>query len=435
MNLVASSLLVGRDRPLRQLARTLDEASAGMGRLVLVSGEPGVGKTSLATVALAEAARRGATTATGVCWDAAGTPALWPWVQMLRALRSAVGPDGWKQAAGAGREALDRLIDSDSHLAVDAGEFHLFDAVLQLLSALTAATPVALLVDDLQWADAASVKLLEFVQRHAGHLPILVVATYRADVLAAASHPRRDDVAVLAQKALTIVLGGLDNDGIQQLRDRLGVTTTVAEAEHLRRLTGGNPFFVIESAAYTSPAESLGVQHAIDHRIDALGDLERKVLTVASVVGRAVPDAVLTAVVGAEATAALTTITRSGLMQLDGATHSFVHDLVRDTIRTRLSNNERRTVHASIVRAAAINEVAKTLLPAQIAWHATQAIPEIPAADAVELLEAAALDATARLTHEAAGRQLQEAAALAGVGDSARLTLASGHAYLRAGEL
>ena len=88
------------------------------------------------------------------------------------------------------------------------------------------------------------------------------------------------------------------------------------------------------------------------------------------------------------------------------------------------------------MRAAAIDEVAATLLPAQIAWQATQAIPEVPADHAVELLEAAALDATARLTHEAAGRHLEEAAALAaGAGDSARLTLASGHAYLRAGEL
>ena len=83
------------------------------------------------------------------------------------------------------------------------------------------------------------------------------------------------------------------------------------------------------------------MQHAIDHRIDALADLERKVLTVASVVGRAVPDAVLIAVVGAEATGALTNITRSGLMHQDGGTHSFVHDLVRETIRNRLSNDER----------------------------------------------------------------------------------------------
>ena len=93
MSLVVPSRLVGRDQPLRQLVRALDEASAGIGRLVLVSGEPGVGKTSLATVGLAEAERRGATTATGVCWDGAGAPGLWPWVQILRALRSAVWED------------------------------------------------------------------------------------------------------------------------------------------------------------------------------------------------------------------------------------------------------------------------------------------------------------------------------------------------------
>ena len=77
-------------------------------------------------------------------------------------------------------------------------------------------------------------------------------------------------------------LAGLDNDGIRQLRDQLGAPTTIAEAEHLRRLTGGNPFFVIESVAFPDPIESLGVRRAIDRRVDALGDIERAVLAVAS---------------------------------------------------------------------------------------------------------------------------------------------------------
>jgi AAA ATPase domain len=436
VGVVSGSPLVGRDLPLRQVVRALDDAGAGMGRLVLISGEAGVGKTSLATEALAEAERRGARVATGTCWDGAGTPGLWPWIQLLRALCSAVGPEGWSRASGSGQEALDRLIQADPQLATSAVEFHLFDAVLQLLVHLTSEAPVALVVDDLQWADSASVQLLEFVQRHAGNLCLLIIGTYRADELANASHPRRDAVAELARTARTIALGGLDNEAIRQLRDRLGAPTTVAEAEHLRRLTGGNPFFVIESTAYPSPIESLGVRRAIEHRIDALGARERAVLSVASIVGRVVPDAVVHAVVGDDSAAALAVITHAGLMDAAKGTHAFVHDLVRETIVAQLTDDERRSLHAAIVRATSDEAVAITLLPAQIAWQAAQAVPEIPAAYAVELLEAAALDASRRQTHEAAGRHLEAAAALAADRtDAARLTLASGQAYLRAGEL
>jgi hypothetical protein len=433
---VSPSQLVGRDLPMRQLERALDDAGAGMGRLVLISGEPGVGKTSLAIEALTLAQRRGARTATGVCWDGAGTPGLWPWIQVLRELRSAVGSEGWARASGAGQQALDRLIDAGPEKEPITVEFHVFDAVRQLLVGLAADAPLALLFDDLQWADSASVQLLAFALRHTGHLPLLLVATYRSDELADPDHPLRDPLAELAGYARTIALSGLDNEGIRQLRDRLGAPTSLSEAEHLRRLTGGNPFFIIESMSYSSPAESIGVRRAIEHRIEALGEPEREVLTVASIVGRVVPDAVVLSVVGDGATEALDAIEQAGLMEAGEGTHTFVHDLVRETVVGRLPDDRRRPLHAAIVRAAATEEVSTSLLPAQIAWQATQAVPDIPTDRAVELLEAAALDASARQTHEAAGRHLEEAAALSADRRTARrLTQESGEAYLRAGEL
>jgi len=142
--------LVGRDQPLRQLVRALDDATAGHGPAGAGVGEPGVGKTSRWAVPwLRRAARRqggyrcvlgrrGRSGSLALGASAAGTA-------------SSDRTDDWKRVAGPGREALDRLVDSDQHLAANA-EFHVFDAVLQLLSALAATTPVALLVDDLQWA-------------------------------------------------------------------------------------------------------------------------------------------------------------------------------------------------------------------------------------------------------------------------------------------
>jgi hypothetical protein len=426
--------LVGRQEPLSRLTRALEEAMAGIGRLVLISGEPGAGKTRLALEFLEVADGRGARSAVGACWDGAGTPGLWPWVQVLRGLRATLGDDSWSRVSRSGHDALTRLLDTDTH--GPPAEFHLFEATLQLFAQVCIERPLVIFLDDLHWGDPASLSLVDFLHRHAVHLPLLVVGTYRVDEVARLDHPQRLAIADLALKALAMPLAGLDNDAIRQLRDSLGVPTSAAGAEHLRRLTGGNPFFVIESAAFSEPMESLGVRRAVDRRVDALGDLERRALTVASAIGPEVPDALVHAVVGGDSEAALRVISDSGLMRREHGQHVFVHDLVRETMRDRLSVDERRALYARVVRAADSPALAGCLLPAQLAWLATQAVPDIATERAVALLEAAADDASARLAHEAAGRHLADAAGLThDLDEWARLTLHSGHAYHRAGAL
>ncbi len=338
--------LVGREEPLLRLRRVLDESLAGIGRLVLVSGEPGIGKTRLALEILGEAQRRGALSAVGVCWDGAGAPGMWPWVQVLRALRADLGDLGWEHAGGPGHGALTRLLDSER--PVGTADFHLFESMLQVFAEITGRRPVALLLDDVQWADPASLALLEFLHRHAAHLPLLAIATYRADELARPGHPRRTAVASLGEKAITVPLAGLDNEGICRVREHLGVHTTTAEAEHLRRLTGGNPFLVIESVALSSPSESLGVRSALNRRIDALGHRERHVLTVASFIGREAPDALVEAVAGERAEEALAAVEAAGLMRGEAGQHVFVHDLVRETMLKRVPLKDRPALYAEI---------------------------------------------------------------------------------------
>jgi hypothetical protein len=426
--------LVGREEPLGRLSRALDETISGIGRLVLISGEPGVGKTRLALEALDSAARRGARTAVGACWDGGGAPGLWPWVQVLRSLRAEIEPGHWDRATQSGRGAVTRLLDADD--SDDPTEFHLLEAILQLLTAVCEERPFVVVLDDLQWADPPSVELMEFLHRHAVHLPFLMIGTYRVDELGRLDHPVRDRLADLAQKAVTIPLAGLDNDGIRAVRAQFGVTTSTAEAEHLRRLTGGNPFFVIESVAFTEPTESLGVRRAVDRRVDALDEVDRRVLTVGSLVGREVGDPLLAVVVGDGTDAALAAVEQAGLMVAEDGRHVFVHDLVRETMRDRLSSAERRELEATIVDAADDPVVRDVLLPAQLAWLAVDAVPMVDARRAVRLLEDAAADALARLTFEEAGRHLEAAADLAAdTGARARLTLESAHAYERAGAL
>jgi len=426
--------LIGREEPLRRLTRALDEALAGIGRLVLIAGEPGVGKTRLALELLELADRKGAQSAVGACWDGAGAPGLWPWVQVLRALRASLGDNGWDRATRSGHDALTQLLDTDQ--ARPSAVFHLFEATLQLLTHVCDDRPLVVFLDDLQWADPGSLALIDFLHRHAIHLPLLVVATYRGNEVDRLDHPQREAIADLAQKAVTIPLSGLDNDGIRQLRENLGASTSTGEAEYLRRLTGGNPYFVIESAAFSDPMQSLGVRRAVDRRVEALGRIERRVLTVASVIGREVPDTLVLAVVGEGSDQALRVIESSALMRSERGQHVFVHDLVRESMRDGLAPVERRALCATVVRAASEAALAGSLLPAQLAWLATEAVPDVAPERVVALLEAAADDASARLTHEAAGRHLDQAAALSeDLDERARLTLQSANAYHSGGAL
>jgi hypothetical protein len=355
-------------------------------------------------------------------------------VQIVRSLRAARAPSDPPLQGGV--DVLAWLVDG-AGVRPDAPDvFHVFDAVMQRLVSVTALAPLVVFIDDIQWADAPSVELLEFVQRHAAHQSMLLVATYRADELADSDHPRHADVAALAQKADTIPLSGLDNEGIRELRAQRGVSTTAAEAEYLRRLTGGNPFFVIESVAFDDPRESLGVRSAIERRVSALSDAEQRALTIAALVGGDAPDAVVAAVAGPAALPALRTGDRVGLTVPAGSCHAFVHDLVRETLRDRLEPGERTAFHAAIVRAAADPSIAVQLLPAQLAWQATQAMPDITTAQVVTLLEAAAVHAIDRITYEEAGRHYADAADLADdPSETARLTLASANAYEQAGAL
>ena len=185
-------------------------------------------------------------------------------------------------------------------------------------------------------------------------------------------------------------MAGLDNDGIRQVREHLGVPTTTAEAEHLRRLTGGNPFFVIESVAFTDPTESLGVRRAVDRRVDALGDTERHVLTVASLIGREAPDALVEAVVGAGADQAFAAIEAAGLMRGERAGTCSCTTWSARPCATRPPPEERRALYAAIVHAAETPEPAASAPAgaARLAGHPGRA--RHPARRAVALLEAAA---------------------------------------------
>ena len=153
----AASPLEGRAEELGLLEAGLDDALAGRGRLFVVVGDAGTGKTRLADELASTAKQRGTRILWGRGWAGGGAPAYWPWTQALR--------DALPTASSDGPE----------------GQFQFFEAVAQALRDQTAAQPLLLVLDDLQAADEASILLLEFVATELPEMPALVVALGRPE--------------------------------------------------------------------------------------------------------------------------------------------------------------------------------------------------------------------------------------------------------------
>ena len=166
-------------------ASALDDAVAGAGRLVLVAGEPGIGKSRLTEELATLAEARGARVLVGRCWEAGGAPAYWPWVQSLRALAMADGLTAPKIGAAELTELVPEFgerfatLPSQSPLASDGARFRLFQAVAELVRSTADRRPIVLVIDDLHAADAPSLLLLRFVARSLASMRVLLVCAYR----------------------------------------------------------------------------------------------------------------------------------------------------------------------------------------------------------------------------------------------------------------
>jgi DNA-binding SARP family transcriptional activator len=167
----AATPVIGRDGELALLEAGLDDALTGRGRLFVLVGPPGVGKTHVADELASRAKRRGALVRWGRGWDGGEAPPYWPWRQALRGLPEDDGTE----------------------------RFEFFTTVTEFLRTAAAEQPLLLVLDDLQAADESSVLLLEFVASHVAEMPVLIVALARDDA------PRLDELARVATR--TIQLG------------------------------------------------------------------------------------------------------------------------------------------------------------------------------------------------------------------------------------
>jgi predicted ATPase len=151
---MARSPLVGRDRERKQLDDCVRRAGAGRGSFVLLAGEPGIGKSTLASAAADDAADAGLRVLWGRCWEGGGAPPYWPWIQVLRGLRSAIGSDRDLPAMAQLLPELATGVAAEPSAMAAQERFLLFDGITRYLAAAAQDKPLCVVLEDVHCADA-----------------------------------------------------------------------------------------------------------------------------------------------------------------------------------------------------------------------------------------------------------------------------------------
>jgi AAA ATPase domain len=406
---------VGREQELAELASVLEEGASGRGSLVLVTGEPGIGKTRLTAELAGLGARRGVCVATGRCWEQGGAPPYWPWLQVVRAR----GGDLEELVAGTGPPAPQRAPPT----AVPEGErLRLFDAVGRLLAAASSERPILVVIDDLHAADEPSLLLLRFLGEALADARILLVASYREAEKRV--RERSELFAELARVGSRIALRGLTPADIEAyVATATGVTVSGQAVARLHEVTGGNPYFLEEVVRLLAAGDALDslddpgkdpllrvpdeVRTLIRRRVAGLPRDAVSALRLAAVIGREF-DLRLLESASRLTTARLMTVLAEaaavGLVAGVSATplrYSFVHDLVRETLYDDLPPRRRLELHLAVGRLLeAVHGDDLDPYLSEIARHLFIAAPLGGADQAVEYLVRAGDRASAVLGYE-----------------------------------
>ena len=412
--------LVGRDTELGRLQGALARAQAGKGSICLLMGEPGIGKTRLAETLEASARENGVATAWGRCQAADGVPPLWPFVQMLRELHGNDLADEIVRVVIEGPSSGQGPQDSPSAAAMlnQSGLFdtvhashRAIDSVAQALFRASKHKPLLLLVDDLQWADAASARLLCYMVGEISRWPILVLATYRGAELAEEKGERGLLRLFAHANCERILLERLESEQVREYVSAVfgADVSDLSRAVYAR--SEGNPFFMIELLrpviGMPNPtADQLQVSGAarelVRERLGRLPEVAREVLSAAAVIGQDFDLGVLSHVTetaphelleALDGSLANETVVPSD--DLAGA-YAFDHALIREVLYSDLSIRKRCHFHirageALLKRRASGGEVSS----AELAHHFLSALPHGEVKTAVAYArEAAAVAAT-----------------------------------------
>ncbi len=470
--------LVGRGSELAQLTGAFDEAVSGRGRLLMLVGEPGIGKTRLAEELAVYAGVRGAAVCWGHCYE--GELAM-PYLPFVEAFRTYVRerPDeelraelsgGAPEVATLVSELRERFSDlpASPELEGDAERMRLFEGVTTFVRNASADRPVVLLLDDLHWADKPTLLMLQYLARNLRRQRVLLVGTYR-DVELDRTHPLADVVASLRHEHLyeRVLLRGLGPLEVKALIDAVDeLDIPLAFAETIHQETEGNPFFVSEILRHLGEtgviskvdgtwvgnpetiAENLpeGVREVIGRRLSRLSEGCNGMLTVGSAMPGGFSLGVVSSVLDVDEDRALDLLDEALSAQIlrerreASGIYEFGHALIRQTLYAELSTPRRVRLHRQIGSALESRRGAEADL-GELAFHFFQAAPGGDVAKAVEYATRAAERARDQAAHEESARfydMALQALDLAEKADPERrgaMLLALGAASSRAGEI
>ena len=367
---VSSPIFVGRSAELERLSDALELATNRRPATRLVGGDAGIGKTRLVGEFVAGARSAGAHILIGDCLQLGETGLPYaPFVGALRPLLQSLPPDRLDELIGPGRAELSHLLPDLGAPAAPAGrrdrspgagaaQARLFEIVFGLLRRLSDEAPVALILEDLHWADSSTRDLLRFLVRNARDARFLIIGTYRSDELHR-RHPLRPLLAELGR------LEGVDDIelgafGAGELADQLaGITGEAPHPELVSAVlsrSGGNPFFVEElmAAGEGGLALSRSLRDTIDDRVRHLEEDSQRLLRTASVAGARVDHRILAEVADLPEpilTEALRQVVEHHLLvptapeEVPG--YRFRHALVQEVVYEELLPNERTRLHAA----------------------------------------------------------------------------------------
>jgi DNA-binding SARP family transcriptional activator len=439
----------GRGPALARLEQAWADAVSGAGRFALVSGEPGIGKTTLAGELARRAHAQGGAVLLGRSDEHALVP-FQPWIEALERLLDALPAadvDHWLTAHDG---ALARLLPARSAAQARTGDprerYLAFELVRALLEDVAARWPVLLVLDDVHWADADSLSLLRHLARSALRTRLLVVLCARADELEPAT---ARTLAELRREGplVHVDLAGLDDDAVAALLARRTGVTDRLSARRYRARSGGNPLFLSEllrEAQETGgdvEGPPAGVRDVIARRLARLDDSSLRALDVAAVCGLEFDVTTLARVDDRPVVEVLEALDGAIDAALAAATdrrgrYAFAHALVGETIVCALPASRRARLHLQIAEILAERHDAGEVGAGEVVSH-LRAAGALAGGDRLATWElAAAREATAALAHSDAAAHYEAALAVrSGVQDTERgeVLLALGHAHDRAG--
>jgi len=375
---LARGVFVGREKELERLRKAFDNAFAGHGSVVMLVGEPGIGKTRTTQELETYARMRGAQVYWGRANEQGGAPPFWPWLLAGRAYAAQNSEEARRAELEPYAVELQRLFNLRTLFPAlaepppadsEEGQFQLFDAMSGFFRGVSERVPLVVVLDDLHWADRATLQLLSHLARDLSRSRVLVLGTYR-DTDLDRRHPLSQALADMNREDLflRLPLRGLAEPDVRDYIARAaGVEPSRELARRVFEETEGNPFFLSEVVNLMAQEGTLtatsvsdiaipeGVRQALGRRLDRLSEQTNALLTTLAVAGREFDHALIRALGGHDEQLTLRLVEEAlrgrVLEEMGAGAYRFTHALMQETLLGELSAARQVLLHGQIAEA------------------------------------------------------------------------------------